>query len=81
MINPVYDYIRASKDEQAIKEYLQRNQLERIKKYCECITIIIIEAVFEDYSVKIFNRPDWKKLITEFKLAKINPAFVLLGSV
>ncbi len=30
----VYAYIRVSTDEQAIKGYSQRSQLERIKNYC-----------------------------------------------
>jgi DNA invertase Pin-like site-specific DNA recombinase len=73
----VYAYIRVSTDEQAIKGYSQRSQLERIKNYCEYNNIIITEVIFEDYSAKTFNRPEWKRLITKLKLIKNQPSLIL----
>lgn len=76
-MQPVYAYIRVSTDEQAIKGYSQRSQLERIKNYCEYNNIIITEVIFEDYSAKTFNRPEWKRLITKLKFVKNQPSLIL----
>ncbi|MEH3114634.1 recombinase family protein [Pedobacter terrae] len=76
-MQPVYAYIKVSTDEQAIKGYSQRSQLERIKNYCEYNNIIITEVIFEDYSAKTFNRPEWKRLITKLKFVKNQPSLIL----
>ena len=60
-------YVRVSTDEQADKGYSQRDQDERLRRYCEINNIEIIRTVFEDHSAKTFNRPEWKKLLTDLK--------------
>src|SRR5665213_815820 len=63
-------YIRVSTDEQADKGYSQRDQDERLKIYCERNDIIIDKVIFEDYSAKTFERPQWIKLLAELKRTK-----------
>lgn len=63
-------YIRVSTDEQADKGYSQRDQEERLKKYCEINTIQVRKVIFEDHSAKTFNRPQWVKLLSEVKKYK-----------
>lgn len=63
-------YIRVSTDEQADKGYSQRDQEERLKKYCQSNSIAIRNVIFEDHSAKTFNRPEWKKLLVSLKKAK-----------
>ncbi len=63
-------YIRVSTDEQADKGYSQRDQEERLKKYCEINTIQVRKVIFEDHSAKTFNRPEWVKLLTDVKKYK-----------
>lgn len=63
-------YIRVSTDEQADKGYSQRDQEERLRKYCELNYIEIRKVIFEDHSAKTFNRPEWKKLLVELKKIK-----------
>lgn len=60
-------YIRVSTDEQADKGYSQRDQEERLRRYCENYHIIIGEIIYEDYSAKTFNRPEWIKLLETLK--------------
>lgn len=60
-------YIRVSTDEQADKGYSQRDQEERLKKYCSQNNIAIGQIIFEDYSAKTFNRPAWIKLLEDLK--------------
>jgi site-specific DNA recombinase len=60
-------YIRVSTDEQAGKGYSQRDQEERLKKYCENNQIKIRKVIFEDHSAKTFNRPEWNQLLTDLK--------------
>ena len=60
-------YIRVSTDEQADKGYSQRDQDERLKIYCERNDIAIDKIIFEDYSAKTFDRPQWTKLLFELK--------------
>jgi site-specific DNA recombinase len=60
-------YIRVSTDEQADKGYSQRDQEERLKKYCENNQIKIRKVIFEDHSAKTFNRPEWNQLLTDLK--------------
>lgn len=60
-------YIRVSTDEQADKGYSQRDQEERLKKYCSQNNIAIGQVLFEDHSAKTFNRPAWIKLLEDLK--------------
>ncbi|MDQ6903641.1 MAG: recombinase family protein [Bacteroidota bacterium] len=63
-------YIRVSTDEQADKGYSQRDQEERLKKYCENNQIKIYNVIFEDHSAKTFNRPEWIELLLDLKRKK-----------
>lgn len=60
-------YIRVSTDEQADKGYSQRDQEERLKKFCNQNHINIGQIIFEDHSAKTFNRPAWMKLLEDLK--------------
>jgi site-specific DNA recombinase len=60
-------YIRVSTDEQADKGYSQRDQEERLRKYCELQKITIRKVIREDHSAKTFNRPEWTKLLADLK--------------
>ncbi len=60
-------YIRVSTDEQADKGYSQRDQEERLKKYCEINSIQLRKVIFEDHSAKTFNRPQWIKLLVDLR--------------
>lgn len=60
-------YIRVSTDEQADKGYSQRDQEERLRRYCELHQIAIGQVIFEDHSAKNFNRPEWIKLLSRIK--------------
>ena len=60
-------YIRVSTDEQADKGYSQRDQEERLTKYCEINSIEVRKVVFEDHSAKTFKRPAWIKLLGELR--------------
>ncbi|NGM89736.1 recombinase family protein, partial [Parapusillimonas sp. SGNA-6] len=70
-------YIRVSTDEQADKGYSQRDQEERLRKYCEINSIQVRKVVFEDHSAKTFNRPEWQKLLSEYKKRKVKTDLVL----
>ncbi len=48
-------YIRVSTDEQADKGYSQRDQDERLRKFCEINSIQIRKVIFEDHSAKTFK--------------------------
>ncbi len=50
-------YIRVSTDEQADKGYSQRDQEERLKRYCDLNGIQIRQVIFEDHSAKTFPDP------------------------
>lgn len=63
-------YIRVSTDEQAEKGYSQRDQEERLRKYCALRQITIRNVIFEDHSAKTFNRPQWQKLLCDLKKRK-----------
>jgi site-specific DNA recombinase len=63
-------YVRVSTDEQADKGYSQRNQEEVLRKYCEINSIQVRKVMFEDYSAKTFNRPEWTKLLIDLKKYK-----------
>ncbi|MES2275902.1 MAG: recombinase family protein [Bacteroidota bacterium] len=60
-------YIRVSTDEQADKGYSQRDQEERLKRYCGYNSIQIRHVIFEDHSAKTFQRPAWQSLLTLLK--------------
>lgn len=60
-------YIRVSTDEQAEKGYSQRDQEERLRKYCQINRIHVRNVLYEDHSAKTFNRPEWKKLLVILK--------------
>lgn len=60
-------YIRVSTDEQADKGYSQRDQEERLKRYCQNNKIVVGRIIYEDYSAKTFNRPEWVKLLETLK--------------
>ncbi len=56
-------YIRVSTDEQADKGYSQRDQEERLKKYCQVNGLRVGKIMFEDHSAKTFNRPIWQNYL------------------
>lgn len=60
-------YIRVSTDEQADRGYSQRDQEERLRKYCEHNQMTIRRVIYEDHSAKTFERPEWKKLLLDLK--------------
>ena len=60
-------YIRVSTDEQADKGYSQRDQEERLRRYCSSHNIIVGQIIYEDHSAKSFNRPEWTKLLLILK--------------
>ncbi|WP_341837349.1 recombinase family protein [Chitinophaga pollutisoli] len=60
-------YIRVSTDEQADKGYSQRDQEERLKRYCATNKITVGQVIYEDHSAKTFNRPQWMKLLSNLK--------------
>ncbi len=70
-------YIRVSTDEQADKGYSQRDQEERLRKYCDSNKIKIRRVVFEDHSAKSFNRPRWSELLFELKKKSKGVDFIL----
>ena len=70
-------YIRVSTDEQAVKGYSQRDQEERLRKYCEINSMHVRKVVFEDHSAKTFNRPEWTKLLAELKKRNTKTDLVL----
>ena len=60
-------YIRVSTDEQADKGYSQRDQEERLKRFCATNKIAVGQVIYEDHSAKTFNRPEWTKLLNSLK--------------
>ena len=65
-------YIRVSTDEQADKGYSQRDQEERLRKYCEIKGIPIRNVYIEDHSAKSFQRPEWQKFLSTLRKNKYN---------
>lgn len=65
-------YIRVSTDEQADKGYSQRDQEERLRKYCEIKGIQIRDVYIEDHSAKSFKRPEWQKYLSNLRKIKNN---------
>lgn len=70
-------YIRVSTDEQADKGYSQRDQHERLERYCVQNEITIGQVIFEDHSAKNFNRPEWTKYINYIKKRSLKSNLVL----
>ncbi|WP_457270360.1 recombinase family protein [Pedobacter sp. UYEF25] len=71
-------YIRVSTDEQSDKGYSQRDQDERLRKYCDYHNLKIGQVIYEDHSAKTFNRPEWKKLLIRIKKQKGNQTDIIL---
>ena len=63
-------YIRVSTDEQAEKGYSQRDQEERLRRYCEFNNITVRKVIHEDHSAKTFNRPAWEMLLSDLRKYK-----------
>jgi site-specific DNA recombinase len=70
-------YIRVSTDEQADKGYSQRDQEERLRKYCELNSMQVRKVIIEDHSAKTFNRPAWKKFLAELRVRRGHSDLVL----
>jgi site-specific DNA recombinase len=60
-------YIRVSTDEQAERGYSQRDQEERLRKYCSIQNIEIRDVIYEDHSAKTFIRPAWTKFLANIR--------------
>lgn len=71
-------YIRVSTDEQADKGYSQRDQEDRLRKYCAIKGYSIRNIFLEDHSAKSFNRPEWGKYLVTLKEFKKNNESTLL---
>ncbi|NCI51295.1 recombinase family protein [Sediminibacterium roseum] len=63
-------YIRVSTDEQAERGYSQRDQEERLRKYCVLQNITVRNVIYEDHSAKTFNRPQWIRFLDGLKKKK-----------
>lgn len=72
-----YLYIRVSTDEQADKGYSQRDQNERLVRYCEQNSISVTKVIFEDHSAKNFKRPEWSKMLYDIRRTKGRPDMIL----
>ncbi|MDN3586115.1 recombinase family protein [Pedobacter aquatilis] len=70
-------YIRVSTDEQADKGYSQRDQEERLQKYCLAAHITVRKVIYEDHSAKTFQRPAWQKHLTMLRKQKNKTGLVL----
>lgn len=70
-------YIRVSTDEQADKGYSQRDQEERLRRYCEIQHIQVRKVIYEDHSAKTFNRPEWNKYLLFLRKNKNGADLVL----
>lgn len=70
-------YIRVSTDEQAYHGYSQRSQEALLRQYCLTNNITIRKVILEDHSAKTFNRPEWKKYLTELKKTKCRANLLL----
>ena len=60
-------YIRVSTDEQADKGYSLRYQEEVLRRYCEMNGITVRKVIKEDYSAKSFKRPEWAKMLIDWR--------------
>lgn len=70
-------YIRVSTDEQAAKGYSPRSQEEALRRHCETHDVVIRKVIHEDFSAKTFNRPEWKKLIENYRMNSSRPDYIL----
>ncbi len=70
-------YVRVSTEEQAIRGGSLKTQEDTLRQYCSLRNIKIKRVYVEDHSAKTFNRPEWKKLITEIKSTKPPSELVL----
>ena len=70
-------YIRVSTEEQADKGYSQRDQEERLRKYCEINLISVRKVIYEDHSAKNFKRPAWLYYLKELRRCKNQSDLVL----
>lgn len=70
-------YIRVSTDEQADKGYSQRDQEERLQKYCEANQISVRKVIYEDHSAKTFIRPEWTKLLEYLRQHRKKSSLIL----
>lgn len=71
-------YIRVSTEEQADKGFSQRNQEEILRRYCEVNNIHVKSVIYEDFSAKTFNRPQWIILFNSYKRSKAHRPQLLL---
>lgn len=71
-------YIRVLTDEQADKGYSQRDQEERLRKYCEIKGIPIRDVYIEDHSAKSFKRPEWQKYLSNLRKSRKNDSGTIL---
>ncbi|GEP93213.1 recombinase RecB [Chitinophaga terrae (ex Kim and Jung 2007)] len=70
-------YIRVSTDDQRDKGFSQRSQEEVLRRYCDHNFIQIRQVIFEDHSAKTFNRPQWNKLLFDWRKKKNQVDLVL----
>lgn len=70
-------YIRVSTDEQADKGYSQRDQEERLRRYCQSNNISVGAVIYEDHSAKTFNRPEWQSLLASLKKKSCKTTLIL----
>lgn len=71
-------YIRVSTDEQAEKGYSQRDQEDRLRKYCEILKLNLRNVYLEDHSAKTFDRPVWQKLLRDLRKQKKSDTTTLI---
>jgi site-specific DNA recombinase len=67
IMKSAYLYVRVSTDEQKRKGYSLPEQEDRLIKYCISNNIYVKGIYREDFSAKDFNRPEWKKLMSELR--------------
>lgn len=70
-------YVRVSTDEQADKGCSQRDQEERLRKYCEINNIRVRKVILEDLSAKTFKRPAWTGLLGDLRKYKGHTDLIL----
>ena len=71
-------YIRVSTDDQADNGYSQRDQEERLRKFCDINCIEIGKIYYEDHSAKTFIRPQWTTMINTLQnVPKEKPGLLL----
>lgn len=63
-------YVRVSTDEQADKGYSLRHQEDILRKYCELKGYQVRGVVHEDHSAKNFERPQFQRLLMNYRKEK-----------